>query len=271
MLHYITLITSHLGTFKNELFNTFMLIILLVSFYKAFSFYTNKQEISYEKKHRALVNARNFFIFSFVVLTFFIWIGEIKTSLLSAAAICSAVIITFKEIILSFFGTLISNQSVQLGDYIEIDGLPGKIINKSFLNTTVLLNDTQQTQELIVPNIIFLTTKFKKLSKIPKVHFVSFSISVDSIDKIHHFSEIARNIAKETIKKYNPDYEEYLKQVDETTPYFDVPDSLVSIGYEVADSKKLQFSVNFICRPSQMAQIKDEILFNYLKAIKTSI
>lgn len=247
--------------------NTLVLIVFLVIFYKGFSFYTNKQQISYEKKHRALVNTRNILIFTFVILTFFIWIGEIKTSLLSAAAICSAIIITFKEIILSFFGTLISNQSFQLGDYIEVDGLPGKIINKSFLNTTILINDTQQTQELIVPNIVFLNNKFKKLSKIPKAHFVSFAISVDSIDKVFQFSEIAKTLAHDILMKYNPDYEEYFKQIDQITPYFDIPKSIVNIGFEVSDPRKLQFIVSFVCRPSQMTQIKDEILSQYLQKI----
>lgn len=260
-------LTNHLGSFKNELLNTLMLVVFLVVFYKGFSFYTNKQEMSYERKHRALVNTRNILIFIFVVLTFFIWIGEIKTSLLSAAAICSAIIITFKEIILSFFGTLVSNQSFQLGDYIEIDGLPGKIINKSFLNTTVLLNDTQQTQELIVPNLIFLNNKFKKLSKIPKAQFVSFAISVDSIDKVFEFSEIGRTIAHDILMQYNPDYEEYFKQIDQITPYFDIPKSIVSISFEVSDSRKLQFVISFVCRPSQMGQIKDEILHKYLQTI----
>lgn len=244
-----------------------MLVVFLVIFYKGFSFYTNKQEMSYERKHRALVNTRNILIFTFVVLTFFIWIGEIKTSLLSAAAICSAIIITFKEIILSFFGTLVSNQSFQLGDYIEVDGLPGKIINKSFLNTTILLNDTQQTQELIVPNLVFLNNKFKKLSKIPKAQFVSFAISVDSIDKVFPFSEIARTLSHDILMKYNPDYEEYFKQIDQITPYFDIPKSIVNIGFEVSDPRKLQFVVSFVCRPSQMSQIKDEILYQYLQKI----
>lgn len=259
--------TSILGSFRNELLNTFMFAFILFFFYKGFSFYTNKQQMSYERKHRALVNTRNILIFIGVVLTFFTWIGEIKTSLLSAAAICSAIIITFKEIILSFFGTLVSNQTFQLGDYIEVDGLQGKIINKSFLNTTVLLNDTQQTQELIVPNLVFLNNKFKKLSKIPKAHFVSFSIAVDSIEKVFHFSEIARIIAQDILKEYNPDYEEYFKEIDKNTPYFDIPKSIVNIGYEVSDSRKIQFVVSFVCRPSQMSQIKDQILLKYLQTV----
>lgn len=261
-------LTNHLGSYKTELFNTFILSFSLIFLYKSFSFYTNKQQISYERKDRALVNARNIFIFIFVVMTFFFWIGEFKTSLLSAAAICSAIIITFKEIILSFFGTLISNQSFQLGDYIEVDGLPGKIINKSFLNTTVLLNDTFQTQELIVPNLVFLNGKFKKLSKIPKAHFVSFSISVDSIAKVFQAAELARIISHDILKQYNPDYEEYFKQIDQVTPYFDIPKSIVNISYEVSDPRKLQFIVSFVCRPSQMSQIKEEILCKYLQAIQ---
>lgn len=271
MITFTTLynFTNHLGTFRNELLNTFMLSILLVVFYKGFSFYTNKQQMSYERKHRALVNTRNVLIFIFVVLTFFIWIGEIKTSLLSAAAICSAIIITFKEIILSFFGTLISNQSFHLGDYIEVDGYPGKIINKSFLNTTILLNDTQQTQELIVPNLTFLNGKFKKLSKIPKAHFVSFAVSVDSIGRVFEAAECARTIAQDILKQYNPDYEEYFKQIDQITPYFDIPKSIVNISYEVSDPRKIQFIVSFVCRPSQMSQIKDEILHTYLQTIQS--
>lgn len=258
---------NHFGTFRNELLNTFILAIVLVVFYKGFFFYTNKQQMSYERKHRALVNTRNVLIFLFVVLTFFFWIGEIKTSILSAAAICSAIIITFKEIILSFFGTLISNQSFQLGDYIEVDGYPGKIINKSFLNTTVLLNDTHQTQELIVPNLMFLNGKFKKLSKIPKAHFVSFAISVDSMEKVFPCAESARSIALDILQQYNPDYEQYFKQIDQITPYFDIPKSIVNISYEISDPRKLQFVVSFVCRPSQMSQIKDEILHKYLQSI----
>ena len=266
-MSYISILLNHLGTFKTELFYSLFLVSFLVFFYKTFSFYINKQETSHEKKDRALINARNFLIFIFVILSFFIWIGEIKTSLISAAALGGAIIITYKEIILSFFGTIISNQTFELGDYIEIDGLPGKIINKSFLNTTILLNDTQQTQELIVPNLIFLNNKFKKLSKIPKVQFVSFGISVDNINKIYYYSEIAKNIAKEVLFKHDPSFDDYLKQVDKTTPYFVAPESIVNIGFEVADSRKLQIIVSFVCRPSLMSELKSEILNQYLQKI----
>ncbi len=259
-------VTSY--TYMSEIVVTIGLFFLACFFYLFISFYGSKQNLSQEKLHRLKVNTRNIISFVFIVLTVFIWFGELKTSIISAAAICSAVIITFKEVILSFFGTLFSNQNFKIGDYIDVDYTKGKIINRNFLNTTILINDTYQSQELIVPNIIFLTNKVKKLSKLSKLQFFSFNIMCENLKTVDASVKKMYELAVPIVEKNNPNYSQYFKEVDEATPYFDIPDNLVSIDYHLGDAKSIYFTVNFLAHPTDGAKIEREITQMYLESIK---
>ncbi len=254
-------------SYVSEIVFTIGLFLVACFAYIFISFYGSKQNLSQEKLHRLKVNTRNIISFIFIVMTVFIWFGELKTSIISAAAICSAVIITFKEVILSFFGTLFSNQNFKIGDYIDVDGTQGKIINRNFLNTTILINDTYQSQELIVPNIIFLTNKVKKLSKIPKLQCFSFDIMCDGLKEVSKNVKKMYEIALPIVEKYNPNYKKYFQEVDEATPYFDIPEKLVMIDYKLGDAKSIFFTIKFLAHPTDGAQIEREITQAYLETL----
>lgn len=258
---------TFLQTSKREFIYSFLLSVFFIFIYKTFSLYIKKQNLSSERKYTALINFRNSILFIYVLLLLFIWIGEIKTSILSATALFSAFIITFKEVLLSIIGTLISNQNLDIGDYVEYDNVKGKIVNKTFLNTTILINDTKQIQELVVPNLVFLTSKFKKLSKIPKAHFATINLSTEHLDLIHDFSPLLKQQAELIVKEHNPEYSLYLKSIGEITPHFDAPEELVSITYDLSDPKRYQIIINFISRASKITIITHQIQEKFIEFV----
>jgi hypothetical protein len=255
----------YIQSITTELISTLIIFVGSLFLYKVVDIFLKKQQHSAEKQHRILVNTRNVLTFIFITGCFFVWIGEVKTSILSAAAICSALIITFKEMILSFFGAILSNKNFQLGDHIEIEGQTGEIINKTFLSTTILLNDTYQTQELMIPNINFLSSKIKKLSKIPKVQFFEFSIAVEKQNEILKEAETLKEIFFDVIAFHNPNYHLYLEKIAESIPYFDNPKNLIDISYDISDPKRYLITLHILCKSSQMTTIKNDIIQRYLR------
>lgn len=253
---------------KSEIFYNLILFVVLATSYKLMGYYFARKYTSHKKEHAARVNARNIHVFIFMAITLFIWIGDIKTSLLSAAAVGAAIIITFRDMILSFVGLIVSNKYFQIGDYIEVDSHAGKVINRSLLNTTLLINNVKQTQEVVIPNTLFLSGKFKTLNKIPKAFFVSFPVSVKEMSSVYRYGLVLEDIALRAVSRDNINYDSYISHLNEIEPYFDPKESAVSIGYALGDPRQLQVIVQLICRPSQSSDIKDQILSEFLQYVE---
>lgn len=249
---------------KGEIITSFVLFVVFWFIYYSGKFLIRKQIRDTEKAHNVVVRYRNILTFMLLLLIAVVWIGELKTSILSAAAIFAAIIITFKEVILSFIGTILSNNNIELGDYVEYDGITGKVINRTFLNTTILINDTNQTQELFVPNLFFITNKIKKTSKIEEAHNVVIPISVTKMDDVYKNSHIAKAVAEDLLKKHYGDLSSFLDDVAKKNAFFTKDEDLVNIAYHLGDNKNIHFSISFVIPTNKGIDIKNKILEKYL-------
>lgn len=139
---------------------------------------------SIEEKRRSLVLSRNLTL----ILTIFglavIWATQIQTLALSMFAVAAAIVVATKELIMCLSGSILRSVTKQysVGDYIEVNGLRGRVIDINLLNTLMMQ---------IGPNPLVGQLSGKTLS-FPNSLLLNHSVRRDNIlgDYVIHTVEI---------------------------------------------------------------------------------
>ena len=139
---------------------------------------------SIEEKRRSLVLSRNLTL----ILTIFglavIWATQIQTLALSMFAVAAAIVVATKELIMCLSGSILRSVTKQysVGDYIEVDGLRGRVVDINLLNTLMMQ---------IGPNPLVGQLSGKTLS-FPNSLLLNHSVRRDNIlgDYVIHTVEI---------------------------------------------------------------------------------
>lgn len=268
MLSKISAFFHHLfGVNFPEIVGSFSALLFFICVYTFIFFIIKRQDWSNEKKRKHSISVRNGLFFFLVLTLIFLWGGELKTLILSAAAIFAAFFVAFKEVLLSILGSLVSNKIFSVGDYIEYDGIKGKIIDKNFLNTRVLVLDTHQNKELVFPNLSYITSRIINLSKFGKYQSYIINISVDRISQMHDLSGKALEISKRVLAPYKDKYVQYFNQKKIEDIFFESPNVEPILTFELNDSKRLSFKIHYISHPLDQPEIEIKILNEYLSAV----
>ena len=139
---------------------------------------------SIEEKRRSLVLSRNLTL----ILTIFglavIWATQIQTLALSMFAVAAAIVVATKELIMCLSGSILRSVTKQysVGDYIEVNGLRGRVVDINLFNTLMMQ---------IGPNPLVGQLSGKTLS-FPNSLLLNHSVRRDNIlgDYVIHTVEI---------------------------------------------------------------------------------
>ncbi len=139
---------------------------------------------SIEEKRRSLVLSRNLTL----ILTIFglavIWATQIQTLALSMFAVAAAIVVATKELIMCLSVSILRSVTKQysVGDYIEVNGLRGRVVDINLLNTLMMQ---------IGPNPLVGQLSGKTLS-FPNSLLLNHSVRRDNIlgDYVIHTVEI---------------------------------------------------------------------------------
>lgn len=262
------LLQRSFGKNFEEAVSSLLLIIFLTTVHFVVSYYIKSHETSNEKKLRRFVSLRNTTLFLMLIGLIIIWSGEIKTMILSITAMSAAIIIAFKEIILCFSGSLLiaSNKLFSIGDYVEIDGIKGKVIDKNFIYTRLSISDAMQLRELNVPNMTFITNKVINLSTSVSLQSYNIKLAVPSLQKLHHFGEEVKEISEDIIGSKTQYYKSFfLRESPEL--FRDIPEKFYHVEYDLADSRTVSIKLHYMSLPHEQQDIEDKVLARYLVAL----
>ena len=88
-------------------------------------------DLSIENKRRSLVVSRNITMLLLLFGLAMIWAAQIQTLALSMFAVAAAIVVATKELIMCLSGSILRSVTKQysIGDYIEINGLRGRVVD----------------------------------------------------------------------------------------------------------------------------------------------
>lgn len=102
--------------------------------------FKRQPDLDIEIKRRWLVVSRNLAFIASVFGLVTIWATQIQTLALSMLAVAAAVVLATKELIMCLSGSLIrtGTQQYSVGDFIEIAGLRGRVVDINLINTLMM-------------------------------------------------------------------------------------------------------------------------------------
>lgn len=207
------ILITYLGNYYNDVIHSFISLCILFSIYLFLSFLIKKKIENISQKRNYLINLRNIFIVLVILVEIFLWSGEIKTFFISATAIFAAFMVSFKELIMSFVGSLFitSNKLFSLGDIIQINEIQGKVIDKNLFFTKLSISDGLGKKELFIPNKFFIDTNFMNLSNSNGFRTLKLELVVNKISDIKRISDELHKKIIIISKKQEEKYKEFVK------------------------------------------------------------
>ena len=130
------------GPIRSEIIQSVLLIIgvLLVRTVILQTHFRRHPTMQIEDMRRWVVVSRNLTLIACLIGLISVWAAQIQTLALSMFAIAAAIVLATKELIMCLSGSLLRSLTKQysVGDYIEIGGLRGRVVDINLFNTLMM-------------------------------------------------------------------------------------------------------------------------------------
>ena len=229
-------------------------------------------DLSIENKRRSLVVSRNITMLLLLFGLAMIWAAQIQTLALSMFAVAAAIVVATKELIMCLAGSILRSVTKQysIGDYIEINGLRGRVVDINMLNTLMMQ---------IGPNPLIGQLSGKTLS-FPNSLLLSHPVRRDNIlgDYVIHTVEIPvpihldsdeiigrlKNVLEPLCEPYVPAIKQHLENV-QTQKLFITPAAQPRVSRVPHDDKVYNIIVRFASPVAKRLEIQQAVLDEFLR------
>jgi small-conductance mechanosensitive channel len=214
------------------------------------------------------VLAKNLILLIAIVLFISVWASKIAGAALSLAAIAGALLIVSKEFVTNILGSalLAISRPYRVGDYIEIDGISGRVIDSDMLATTLAesMEGSQITGRTVtVPHALLLVKPVKNLTATG--HYVINLLKVISSpnENLLEQEALLLTAANLTCAAWQEDADKHLQHV-ESRELVILPSAEPRVIIEFKSIKETSLSLRYACRPNDKVWVEQAILRYYL-------
>ncbi len=193
-----------------------------------------------------------------------IWAPQLRTVAISLTAVAVAVVIATKELILCFSGALmrVSSSAFAVGDWIEVNGIHGEVIDHNMFATTLhefapgSFNFTGRTA--VIPNSAFLVQAMRNDSLTRNHVYHHFALTLDRLVDI--YSERTK-VEELVARHYEPFREEALRanQMLERRFGVDLMDTLLRVDFRTSDIGKPRVEITLFCATHSTEALQNDI------------
>ena len=227
---------------------------------------------SIEEKRRSLVLSRNLTL----ILTIFglavIWATQIQTLALSMFAVAAAIVVATKELIMCLSGSILRSVTKQysVGDYIEVNGLRGRVVDINLLNTLMMqigpnpLVGQLSGKTLSFPNSLLLNHSVRRDNILGDyvIHTVEIPVPIhlDSDEIIGRLKDVLEPLCE----PYVPAIKQHLENV-QTQKLFITPAAQPRVSRVPHDDKVYNIIVRFASPVAKRLEIQQAVLDEFLR------
>lgn len=251
------------NTVGPELLTTFALIAFCSLAMKAHSaFMRNANDLPLEARRARMVNFRNRVGLVFLAVFFLTWAGEIRSVLLSLAAIAAAMLIVSKEMITNLLGGafFIATKPARIGSVVEINGAKGELSDASWFYLTLQeIGPSKRLtgRELKIPNSALLTHPLTNHSSLGLYKITTLPIPVRAA-----FAAEAKEILESQAKALSGEYAQAAQaqmQALKNRHFHDAPDAQAAVSMVPKDKDTVELHLRY-CHPSTERSRSEQLI-----------
>ena len=256
----------------NLVASVLLLLILWVARLITVKLIRRRSDLPAHALRRWISTSRNAFLFLVLVGLVLIWAPQLRTFALSLTAVAIAIVVATKEMILCVSGSLMraSNRAFAVGDWIEVSGVRGEVVDHSLLATTLHEfqpnSFTQTGRTAVVPNSVFFTSPIRNLTVGRDYTFHSFAITTEA--KID-LPSLEDGIAAIVERHYGPHREQAANvhaRIGQRAGV-EIPNPETRIRFSTTDIGKARITVSLFCPTQLTERLEDAITKETLSLI----
>ena len=229
-------------------------------------------DLSIENKRRSLVVSRNITMLLLLFGLAMIWAAQIQTLALSMFAVAAAIVVATKELIMCLSGSILRSVTKQysIGDYIEINGLRGRVVDINMLNTLMMqigpnpLIGQLSGKTLSFPNSLLLSHPVRRDNILGDyvIHTVEIPVPIhlDSDEIIGRLKDVLEPLCE----PYVPAIKQHLENV-QTQKLFITPAAQPRVSRVPHDDKVYNIIVRFASPVAKRLEIQQAVLDEFLR------
>ena len=229
-------------------------------------------DLSIDNKRRSLVVSRNITMLLLFFGLAMIWAAQIQTLALSMFAVAAAIVVATKELIMCLSGSILRSVTKQysIGDYIEINGLRGRVVDINMLNTLMMqigpnpLIGQLSGKTLSFPNSLLLSHPVRRDNILGDyvIHTVEIPVPIhlDSDEIIGRLKDVLEPLCE----PYIPAIKQHLENV-QTQKLFITPAAQPRVSRVPHDDKVYNIIVRFASPVAKRLEIQQAILDEFLR------
>lgn len=229
-------------------------------------------DLNIEDKRRSLVLSRNLTLMLVLLGLAMIWAAQIQTLALSMFAVAAAIVVATKELIMCLSGSILRSVTKQysVGDYIEVNGLRGRVVDINLLNTLMMqigphpLVGQLSGKTLSFPNSLLLSHYVRRDNILGPyvIHTVEIPVPIhlDSDAVIPNLKQVLEPLCT----PYVPEISRYLDAV-QAEKLFITPAAQPRVTRVPHDDKVYNIIVRYASPVSKRLEIQQAVLDEFLR------
>ncbi|MCP1659117.1 small-conductance mechanosensitive channel [Neisseria perflava] len=259
---------------SSEIIQSVLMIIVLIALRSILlsAHFRSHPDLELEHKRRALVVSRNFTLLAVILCLAMIWAAQIQSLALSMFAVAAAIVLATKELIMCLSGSLLRaiTKQYSVGDYIEINGLRGRVVDINLLNTLMMeigpnpLIGQLSGETLSFPNSLLLSHTVRRDNILGPfvIHTLEIPVPIhlDSDAIIPDLAAVLEPMCKPYIKRVT----RYLDTM-QTKKLFITPAAQPRITRVPFDDKVYKIIVRFATPLEKRLEIQQAVLDEFLR------
>ncbi|WP_337995682.1 mechanosensitive ion channel family protein [Oleispirillum naphthae] len=210
-----------------------------------------REQFISEKHWRILARVKNAAFLLIVVGLFLIWAPSLKTFALSLTAFAVAIIIATKELIMCLSGGVVRvvSNSARVGDWVEIGGVRGQVVNMDLLTVTLqeIHSDGRSyefTGRLVsIPNAVFLTAPVRNETFYGRYVYHKFTLTFEPGAEIDAMEKLVRDSLERDMEPHMELARRYNATIERKAG-LDLQDVEPEIIFETTNEAKIRMNVS---------------------------
>ena len=234
---------------------------------------SSNMELAHRRGNFVLL--KNLVLLAALIVVGTIWASKIAGAALSLAAVAGAMLIVSKEFLSNLLGTafLTVSRLYRVGDFIEIDGIAGRVIDTDLLATT--LSEAQEGSQMTsrtvaLPHSLLLIKPVRNLTSTGAYVVHLLKIAADANDDLIALETALLSAANEVCKPWLAEADEHLKLI-ESRELMDLPSATPRVILQLTTAREAVLSLRYTCRPNDRVKVEQAILRRYLVKRDTGV